>query len=154
MVVADQSEVRDAVLLEMRPWLEPGEHPLPHPGLGHRLVVPLCPAGLVATVFGDRGPLVTIGVAATLADADAIWPGLEQLYRSITDRSPLALADFRETRCPDRLPWCGVVLLPPLLLPPHPPALKWLGDFERCLAWAWLDRLRGCRARGEGNEEG
>lgn len=35
-------------------------------------------------------------------------------------------------------PWTGVMLEGGLAL--HPDAALWLGDFERCVAWAWIER--------------
>ena len=34
-------------------------------------------------------------------------------------------------------PWCAVEIHPALAL--YPAAAEWLGDFERCVAWAWVD---------------
>ncbi len=35
-------------------------------------------------------------------------------------------------------PWCAAVIWPSALL--FVDALEWLGDFERCVAWAWCNR--------------
>lgn len=35
-------------------------------------------------------------------------------------------------------PWCAVVIHPTIAL--HPETLAWLGDLERCIAWAWVTR--------------
>jgi hypothetical protein len=36
-------------------------------------------------------------------------------------------------------PWCAATTLPEGAIA-DPEAYKWLGDFERCLAWSWLTR--------------
>jgi len=36
------------------------------------------------------------------------------------------------------VPWCAVSVHTPVGA--FPEALDWLGDFERCIAWAWITR--------------
>lgn len=82
---------------------------------------------LLLTVAGppslgiQRPPLVQIGVAPdSLAGAD-LWR--TWLGRDRDDRTPSA-------------PWCCARLMPALAL--YRAAAHWLGDFERCVAWAWI----------------
>lgn len=73
-------------------------------------------------------PLITLGVAPTSLASAELWRqmapggGEEQLPQ------------------PDApsVPWCAVKLYDTAAL--WPEAMSWLGDFERCLAWAWIDR--------------
>ena len=71
-------------------------------------------------------PLVTLGVAPTSLASAELWRqmvpggGEEQVPR------PPAPA----------VPWLAVKLYPTATL--WPEAMSWLGDFERCIAWAWL----------------
>lgn len=81
----------------------------------------------VGVSFSAPTPIVTLGVAPTsIAGAD-LWPrivpggGEEQLPR------PSA----------PPVPWCVAKLQPTALL--WSEAVSWLGDFERCIAWAWVD---------------
>lgn len=82
---------------------------------------------LVVTIWGPelrlpdgptRPPLVTMGVAARSRCAPGLWQQLGQQG----PRPPV--------------PWAAVKLHPTLAL--HAVAADWLGDLERCLAWAWL----------------
>jgi hypothetical protein len=41
---------------------------------------------------------------------------------------------------PASLPWCAVILTPNAAR--QIDQMDWLGDFERCLAWAWLDKQK------------
>ncbi len=71
---------------------------------------------------GRRVPLVSVGVAPTSRAADEVWHGMTRRHRD--ERTPSA-------------PWCAVRIHPTLAL--YPVAASWLGDLERCIAWAWIE---------------
>ena len=116
--------------------------------LGERPYVPLVPDGpyvvtatadddvVFATVWGpphDDGdelepPIVTIGIAAIEQKAAVAW----SLLVKDADPRPAILEQ-------PLAPWCAARLEVGSAL--HPEAMSWLGDFERCLAWAWLTVL-------------
>ena len=85
-------------------------------------------AAMRATVYDPDGlTLVTIGVAAR--PAKALWRDLTiAQYRA----DPLVTAGQEP-----QSPWCTAILWPALALDGGG-AASWLGDFERCAAWAWL----------------
>lgn len=89
---------------------------------------------LLITVWGPPtegrqgpAPFVTMGVAPTPLASAELWPliasggGEEQIPQLA---SPAA-------------PWCAVKVYDTAAL--WPEAMSWLGDFERCFAWAWID---------------
>lgn len=117
--VSPRAEVADHVLPIVAPLLKPGRHAVPGVIGGYELAVPVCEAGWLGTVYQATLPIATIGVAADDADAAVIWPAL--------------LAVYRQPAKMPQPPWCSVVL--------HlvAPAYDWLGDFERCLAWTWIE---------------
>ena len=85
---------------------------------------------MIATVWGpERAPLVTLGVAARARCGAKLWPMLHH-------HAALPLVTRTEER-PDE-PWCAVRLEPGIAI--YTDAAHWLGDFERCIAWAWLAR--------------
>lgn len=84
---------------------------------------------LIATVWRNEVPIVTIGVAMGLSEGSDLWKIMHQ-----DQIWPLTLAT-REDQCPTD-PWCAAKIQPGLML--YPDAARWLGDFERCLAWAFL----------------
>jgi hypothetical protein len=84
-------------------------------------------AALLATVSRDRVPLVTIAVAAKAKASARLW---DELRRPV----PGAAAAAGE---PPQAPWVAARLWPALARDPE--AAAWLGDFERCLAWAWIE---------------
>ena len=62
------------------------------------------------------------------------------LWRDLHDQADAVLAQQTEVeRPPAAIPWCGVILHRGVL--DWPDAMGWLGDFERCIAWAvWAMR--------------
>lgn len=110
---------------------EDGE-PLPVPG--YRLRTTAQGRCAVATVSADdEMPIVTFGVAAHARCGAGLWQSLLTLAAPATPEPERPQA-----------PWCAVHLHAGIGL--HPDAAEWLGDMERCIAWAWLDRLDHARA--------
>lgn len=88
---------------------------------------------LIATVWGPdmdgrRVPIVTIGVASHSRCGAQLWPLLHERVSVPVVSSP--------TEVPPE-PWCAVRI--DIGFGFYPAAAQWLGDFERCLAWAWVD---------------
>lgn len=81
---------------------------------------------------GARIPLVTFGVAAHSRCGASLW-------RLLTEVPVRVSSD----PCPEE-PWCAVRLEAGLAV--YPAAAHWLGDMERCIAWAWMDLLSRRRA--------
>ena len=115
-----RSEVGDDVIALLVPLLVAGEHAMPHP-TGYRLRVTVDGTALAATVHSPAGaPLVTTVVVVDEA-------GLAAALRVTGARPPMPL----------RPPAAIVTLHPTARLDAG--SLGWLGDFERCLAWAWIE---------------
>jgi len=129
-------EVNDNVLPMVTERLEPGEHRLEWFGELTRLVVPSIDHGWLGTVYNGEAPLVAIGVATNDRDADMVWPALESLYLSVTDKPPFASADWRSPHRPVSTPWVASVIIGPIL---ETDADK-IGKLERYLAWAFMER--------------
>lgn len=126
-----RSEVSDATIAALTPLLATGQHALPGV-VGYGLRVTIERGALVATVLHAARvhdhryaiPMATVGAAA---DSEAL-EALRQLYGD-------AMAQVTSA------PACVVELHDTLALYPH--AAEWLGDLERCLAWAWVEHRRG-----------
>lgn len=129
---SERAEVDDETLKILAPWLSDainsGErHPLPVAELAHYEAAAFVEdGGLLVTVFAGENPLVTFGVAQRSRHGGNLWAKM--------------LANFPAkpgTQKPAE-PWCAVALHPALIA--HPDAMGWMGDFERCVAWAWITR--------------
>lgn len=96
---------------------------------------------LIGTVWRDDAPLMTIGIAGRSTCGATLW---RLMHDQIPQMPPLATAG---KPCPPE-PWCAARLdIGTVALMRDDPAefqaaMEWLDDFERCLAWAWLERMR------------
>ncbi len=76
---------------------------------------------------GHGPPLVTLGVAKSSRQSAVLWPLMN---------GPTMPVVKAHTKCPDA-PWLAVAIWPTIVM--HSEALEWLGDLERCIAWAWME---------------
>lgn len=117
----------------------PGRHPfrvkVDH-GLGSALF----------SIWWGEHPVVTCGVAWTVAGANTVWPFLEKHYREVSDLLIPALVDrdlasmvTAAAEQPASLPWLGAVSYP-LKITRRPPDISWLSEFECAMAWTILAR--------------
>lgn len=107
---------------------------IPVPGMpGYSITGRASKHCLVAVVWRDRPAraLASIGVAARSRCGAPIWRALHTWGEVPVVTDP--------AQCP-AAPWVAVALD---TLDPDEPALGWLGDFERCLAWAFVDPQGG-----------
>ena len=129
-----RSEVAEHVIDRMRPLCEPGCHDLPM-GDGWQLqTTPGESGGLLFTVQHYDEPVVMCCVAGNEVAAAEMWPVLESFYLDLTDRVPHSAAGWQAPKQPGSTPWLAIVLVS--LTKSDVDSLR---DFERCLAWAWLD---------------
>ena len=118
---------------------------LPGPFAAFRVEVVRGVGGAVFTVMRGREGLVTCGVAWTAAGAEEVWPAIEGLYLDLGDR-PELVAPGRLAVRPETIPWLSVVVLPGIVMCASE-FFGWLGDFERCLGWAIIERGKGHNGR-------
>lgn len=138
-----RADVADDTLALLVPWLQSvvasGKIvPLPVEPLSHFGAMATVQDGaLLCTIFspagphkagqpytGESWPLVTLGVAQRSRHSNKLWP--------------LMAAKFGARVIAPAPPWCAVAVLAPLAA--YQSASEWLGDFERCIAWAWITR--------------
>lgn len=141
---SERAEVSGETLARVGPWLaalvESGQPaPLPVSGLadysGHAsvfdgaLVVTISGAALAdGPMAGKPPPLVTVGVARRSRHSAALWP---LMTGPVMPKAKPGLQG-------PAAPWCAAAIWPTLAL--YPDAVSWLGDLERCIAWAWIER--------------
>ena len=140
-----RADVPPEVTALLAPWLQgianSGQaHPLPVPELAHISAQAFVQdGGLAVTVSAPVGPhspgrphagavapLVTFGVAQRSRQGAALWA---LLIRAFPVKQGLQQPEA---------PWLAVALHPSAAA--YTGALDWLGDFERCIAWAWITR--------------
>ncbi|NNM75085.1 hypothetical protein [Enterovirga aerilata] len=124
-----RDEVSDAVVTTLRQQISEMLAGLPVEVLpGYRLTGTAAGGALLATVESETaGPLATVAVAPSGRSSTRLWQELSK---------PAPAGGVAVGEAPEP-PWCAVRLYPGLGRDPD--AAHWLGDFERCLAWAWIE---------------
>lgn len=147
-----RAEVHDATLAIIAPWLNKARatgsiEPLPVAQLAHYGARVIKDIGLVVTIYGPRGPhtpgrphsgewlpLVTLGIAQRSRESADLWAALRANFGGYPGLGP------------PPTPWVAVATHPTLVA--HSEAAQWLGDLERCIAWAWITRNPALRISG------
>lgn len=148
-----RAEVDDATLAILIPWLKKAIasgniEPLPVPPLSHYGARAIKETGLVVTIYGPRGPhaqgkphagewlpLITIGIAQRSRESADLWALLQANFGG----KPGVKAPTT--------PWVAVSIHDNIVA--YFDALQWLGDLERCIAWAWVSRNPEIREAGD-----
>lgn len=139
-----RSEVHDETLDILVPWLNQARSsgdivPLPVAPLSHFGARVIKDIGLVVTIYGPRGPhtpgqphsgewlpLATLGIAQRSRESADLWASLQANFGG----KPGVTAPAT--------PWVAVAIHD--TIGGYLDALQWLGDLERCIAWAWVTR--------------
>jgi len=139
-----RSEVHDETLAVLVPWLNQARssgkiEPLPVAPLSHFGARVVKDIGLVVTIYGPRGPhtpgrphsgewlpLATLGIAQRSRESVDLWASLQANFGSKPGITAPAA------------PWVAVAIHDTIV--GYLDALQWLGDLERCIAWAWVTR--------------
>ena len=87
---------------------------------------PVGPHELGKPHAGPAMPLITMGVAQRSRQGADLWASLTKAFETKPGLEQPAT------------PWLAVAIHPSIAFYAGP--VEWLGDFERCIAWAWLTR--------------
>lgn len=141
-VPSQKSEVADEIIaLVQRELLPRAEFAIPGVGAGWCVKLSRRDTASVFSIYYFGTPVVTCGLAIDAQASDLVWPELKHLHSLARGCLTKIPSDWRiESRQPRSVPWLGVVLLPTVTIVP-PEDMDWLGDFERCLAWAIIDEI-------------
>jgi hypothetical protein len=128
--LTDRGEVADEVVEVLRPIVAGGSGDLPG-GLGLRLILTAgeSAGGWLYTIYRGDMPLVTCGLAMTPTAASELWPHLLEVGKVV---------GFLLLPKPPPVPWLSVATLPGLAFVGKE-VRDFVGDLERCIAWALLD---------------
>lgn len=130
-----RAEVADDTIKMLSPWLakalaHDGAYPLPGPlgAEGYKASLSVEHGALLCTLSADSELLLTFGVAARSRQAGELWAMMCAQYGSA------------EALTAPGTPWCAVALHPAIV--GRPDVASWAGDFERCIAWAWIEKSK------------
>lgn len=161
VVTQVRSAIRhNGIIEELKTMLDPSRHHrLRAPFQGYRLVWFVEQPGGPSNIFGvttdelyATAPqacptLVTCGIADTADLAVTTWNNLLLMNPENAHRPAERRVQWPRAVRPDSLPWLAVSISP--LLRFDLDAATWLGDFERCVAWAWLESRQGIHTPNE-----
>jgi hypothetical protein len=128
-----RSEVADEVLDAVRLLVvKTGSFDVPGQP-GWRTNLTLDQGAAVFDVRQGNAPIVMCAVAWSTKNAEEVWAVLARMATQFGTPKPPSM--------PAAVPWIGVLLLPTAVGAQE--AMDWLGDYERCLAWAILEEHSG-----------
>lgn len=138
--MSPRSEVSDAIIaLVQRELLPHAEFAIPGVRAGWSVKLTRMATAGMFSIFHCGVPIVTCGLAMDARASDLVWRQLMSLHSLSSGCRETMPEDWPlEPSQPRSVPWLGVVLLPTVAIVP-PEDLGWLGDFERCLAWAIIE---------------
>ncbi|HTV33263.1 MAG TPA: hypothetical protein VME69_09205 [Methylocella sp.] len=126
-----RQDIADAAIHALRPLLRAdGEYPIPSVA-DRRLWVTRTGRLLLATVLAETS-ICTMAVADRSVGAQKLWHMIHKGVETATD-----------PESPPRAPWCAARIEPGFSS--HLDDREWLADFQRCLAWTWIESLPGRR---------
>lgn len=122
-----RQDVSDHTIATLRPLVcADGEYEIP--GVAARkLRVTRTGRLLFATILAED-PICTLAIADRSVGADRLWEMIHERTKAATDPSR-----------PPAAPWCAARFEPGFTAYHEDPA--WLADFQRCLAWTFLESL-------------
>lgn len=137
-----RSEVQDDTIVMIAGLLATAGSPLPAPFDAYRLTVARSegePASATFTVQRRDNdlPLVTCFCYWGDGDGARFWAVVGTQLDTIRQQFPRGTMPARLPRLPRIVPWLSVLIWPTAAIDPE--ALGWLGDFERCVAWALVE---------------
>ena len=131
----DEVEVFQQLVASARTWKIPS--------VGHGFTCTVTADGGGVSTFdvsvefeGEPGPVVFCVLCTNEAMTRAAWDLMSRLSLRFLD-GPLG-AQMAAKEATVYTPWLAVLLMPGAVVAPD--ASAWIGDFQRCLAWALIER--------------
>lgn len=142
-----RSEVGDEALAVVAPLVHRGGGALPPPFNGYDLTI-IAPEESAAAFTVERRRILTLSAGkgqdqrAPLISGFCCWrssraAGYWALVGASVHQFAAASLPARLPPRPATTPWLAILLWPSFIADPGP--LGWLGDFERCVAWALIE---------------
>lgn len=132
--VSPRSEVDDEIIEKMKPFLTVGEHELPGELHQYVLEVENLPRHFGAVLRHNGRPIIAMAIAATPEAEEVAWPAFEWFYERL-QKSGRPGFEAKAVK-PESTPWLAVIVLNLDAC-----LLNWCADFERCLAYTYLESL-------------
>jgi hypothetical protein len=137
--MSPRCDVNDNIINVLKSGTKIGCWELPNPFKDYAVATSSMPTGCGPgfTVYRKPDiPLVVCGMAIKPSQHAPTWRQMEKLYFEFTDEPAVARMDWASTKEPNHLPWLAVIVTG---LAADIKAADWIGDFERCMAWAFVE---------------
>jgi hypothetical protein len=122
-----RQDVSDATIAALRPLVRAdGQYDIPKIE-GRKLWVTRTGRLILATIVAES-PICTLAIADRSVGAEKLWQMIHEKAKAVTDPAR-----------PPPAPWCAMRLEPGLAACRDD--ATWLADFQRCLAWTFLESL-------------
>jgi hypothetical protein len=133
-----RAEVTDDAIRVLTPLVNKGGGRLPDPFSAFRVELARDPGDgwNSFTVYHGRNSIVECGLCWDVKDSRKLWDVICNQYLCACNTT--AVDWTNAPTMPSTVPWLAVILLPGLLSLTRDDVL-WLGDFERCLAFAIIE---------------
>jgi len=135
-VEQSRSSVHDEVIQVLLPMIQAGGGPLPSPFSAYHVTLAGRTGAFAFTLWRGRDPVVLCGLVSDPSGEQQVWDAIEEAYLNLSDKHPALFAPAKAPVKPQCLPWLTCLMM---LATTPKIDLEWLGDFERCLAWALLE---------------
>jgi hypothetical protein len=141
-ITSTRTDVSDAVIAVCQALLEPGQYGMPVPQLSEYVIHirENGTGGLLFSIEREGHMIAACGVADSEESAEVMWIVIERTYLNFAEQGLMAESHLEPPVCPTSVPWLAVVLTG---TDDELHAVAWLGDFVRCIAWAWLETRQG-----------
>lgn len=130
-----RGDVGDELIALMTPLLESGAHRMLEPMDDYECRITVTGNSLLATICCNQRPCMAAGVASEAASASVLWQEIDDLFQSLSLAATNTKCASPETRQPTATPWCAS-----MIVQATEEEVRWMEDFTRCLAWAWVSR--------------
>lgn len=133
--LSPRSEVPAEVIEQLQGLLYEGTHTIPVEGDRFRVRIRHYDKGMIAAVLDGERDVVLFGIAPDTDSASAVWNELVKQYDEFREEITDLGVTLPAAACPKSTPWCAAAVFIA-----GPDVMLWVADFERCLAWAWIER--------------
>ncbi len=138
IIESSRTEIAEGVIAVCQTLLEPGQYAMPVPQLSDYIINirENGESGLLFSIEREGYTIAICAVADSKTSAEVMWIVMARAYVSLAEREHPAEDDFKPPIKPNSIPWLAVMLLGTT---DETGAANWLGDFARCMAWAWVE---------------
>jgi hypothetical protein len=101
----------------------------------YRVDIVKIPDGMIFNILREESPISTTGVAWTESGSEKVWPVLEDLYLTLSDKTAAQMLARAMPERPSSMPWAGTIWFAAWFAQSIEDA-EWVTAFQQVLAMA------------------